>query len=56
MSDDPKTTPANSGDARKPGQANDADQPSPERKDELLENDLENTFPASDPVTPKHIT
>lgn len=30
--------------------------PSEARKDELLEGDLENTFPASDPVTPKHIT
>lgn len=33
-----------------------APKPSEERKDELLEGDLENTFPASDPVTPKHIT
>ena len=36
--------------------ANGAAKPSEERKDELLESDLENTFPASDPVTPKHIT
>lgn len=31
-------------------------QPTPDRKDEILEGDLENTFPASDPPTPKHIT
>ena len=30
--------------------------PSEARKSELLESDLENTFPASDPVTAKHIT
>ena len=34
----------------------DTSKPSEKRKDELLESDLENTFPASDPVTPKHIT
>ena len=45
-------------DAHVPGQEGEPQSPSttPERKDELMEADLENTFPASDPVTPKHIT
>ena len=37
-------------------QADASSRPDEKRKDELHESDLENTFPASDPVTPKHIT
>ena len=50
-------TPRNTGTPATEDDANGhAAPPSKERKDELLESDLENTFPASDPVTAKHIT
>ena len=52
MTDD-QTTPATPEDAHKPGEA---PQPSQKRKDEMQDEALEDTFPASDPVAPKHIT
>lgn len=58
MPADPKLTPVMSANTDSPGQEGGSHSPlpTPERKDELMEADLENTFPASDPVTPKHIT
>ena len=58
MSAIPKIISDTPADTRSPGQKGDPQTPlpTPERKDELMEMDVENTFPASDPVTPKHIT